>query len=151
MESLTTPVGTTARTAGATRTGAPAGRPDRRPAASTRWAAFAFIAPLIVYLAVFYAYPLYRNIDLSLHDYTPRAFVQGNAAWVGLKNYTEILASSTFAKAAVNTALESLALRVLDDHVRHCVAGAFASGDADEAEQKTVELMKAVQRFAKTR
>lgn len=105
MESLTTTVGTTRRTAGATRMGAPAVRPDRRPAASTRWAAFAFIAPLIAYLLVFYAYPLYRNIDLSLHDYTPRAFVQGNAAWVGLKNYTDIVASSTFAKAAVNTAL----------------------------------------------
>ena len=34
--------------------------------------------------------------------------------------------------AAVNTALESLAFQILDDHVRHCVAGAFASGDAAE-------------------
>ena len=30
--------------------------------------------------------------------------------------------------AAVNTALESLAFRILDDHVNHCVAGALASG-----------------------
>jgi len=30
--------------------------------------------------------------------------------------------------AAVNTALESLAFKILDEHVRHCVAGAFASG-----------------------
>ncbi len=104
MESLTTAVGTTARTAGAARVAAPAVRPDRRPPASTRWAAFAFIAPLIAYLLVFYAYPLYRNLDLSLHDYTPRAFVQGNAAWVGLKNYADIVASTTFTKAAVNTA-----------------------------------------------
>ena len=34
--------------------------------------------------------------------------------------------------AAVNTALESLAFQILDDHVRHCVAGALASGDEDE-------------------
>ena len=35
--------------------------------------------------------------------------------------------------AAVNTALESLALKILDDHVSHCVAGALASGDAADA------------------
>jgi CsoR family transcriptional regulator, copper-sensing transcriptional repressor len=53
--------------------------------------------------------------------------------------------------AAVNTALESLALKVLDEHVRHCVAGALASGDEGDAETKTEELLQAVQRFARTR
>ena len=53
--------------------------------------------------------------------------------------------------SAVNTALESLALKILDDHVRHCVAGALASGDAEDALQKTEELLAAVQRFARTR
>ena len=38
--------------------------------------------------------------------------------------------------AAVNMALEALALEVLDDHVTHCVAHALASGDAAEAETK---------------
>ncbi len=53
--------------------------------------------------------------------------------------------------AAVNTALESLALEVLDDHVTHCVAGALASGDEREAQTKTSELLEAVRRFARTR
>jgi CsoR family transcriptional regulator, copper-sensing transcriptional repressor len=53
--------------------------------------------------------------------------------------------------AAVNTALESLALEILDDHVTHCVAGALASGDEREAETKTSELLAAVRRFARTR
>jgi DNA-binding FrmR family transcriptional regulator len=53
--------------------------------------------------------------------------------------------------AAVNTALESLALKLLDDHVRHCVAGALSSGDPKEAAAKSKELMEAVQRFARTR
>ena len=53
--------------------------------------------------------------------------------------------------AAVNTALESLALRILDDHVRHCVAGALQPGDEEEARTKTEELLGAVQRFARTR
>jgi CsoR family transcriptional regulator, copper-sensing transcriptional repressor len=53
--------------------------------------------------------------------------------------------------AAVNTALESLAFKVLDDHVNHCVTDALASGDPNEAAAKSKELMEAVQRFARTR
>jgi DNA-binding FrmR family transcriptional regulator len=52
---------------------------------------------------------------------------------------------------AVNTALESLAFKVLDDHVNHCVADALASGDPKAAAKKSEELMAAVQRFARTR
>ena len=52
---------------------------------------------------------------------------------------------------AVTTALESLAFRILDDHVQHCVAGALASGDAAEADAKSRELLDAVHRFARTR
>ncbi len=53
--------------------------------------------------------------------------------------------------AAVNTALESLAFKILDEHVRHCVAGALATGDEADAQTKTEELLEAVQRFARTR
>jgi len=53
--------------------------------------------------------------------------------------------------AAVNTALESLAFKLLDDHVSHCVADALSSGDPKEAAAKSKELMEAVQRFARTR
>ena len=53
--------------------------------------------------------------------------------------------------AAVNTALDSLALKILDDHVNHCVAGAIASGDPGAAEAKSRELLEAVQRYARTR
>ena len=53
--------------------------------------------------------------------------------------------------AAVSTALESVALEILDDHVNHCVAGALASGDEADARVKTDELLAAVRRFARTR
>lgn len=53
--------------------------------------------------------------------------------------------------SAVNTALESLAFEILDDHVNHCVSGAIASGNKKEAAEKAAELLAAVQRFAKTR
>jgi DNA-binding FrmR family transcriptional regulator len=52
---------------------------------------------------------------------------------------------------AVRTALESLGLEILRDHVDHCVRGALASGDEGVATQKSEELLAAVQRFAKTR
>jgi DNA-binding FrmR family transcriptional regulator len=52
---------------------------------------------------------------------------------------------------AVTTALESLGFQILDDHVKHCVAGALASGDAAVAAEKSEELLAAVHRFARTR
>jgi DNA-binding FrmR family transcriptional regulator len=52
---------------------------------------------------------------------------------------------------AVSTALESVAFEILDDHVSHCVSDALSSGDAAVAEEKSRELLEAVQRFARTR
>ena len=52
--------------------------------------------------------------------------------------------------AAVQSALDSLAFRILDDHVKHCVARALASGDVAEATVKANELLEAVHRFART-
>ena len=51
---------------------------------------------------------------------------------------------------AVRTALEGVGLGVLSDHVNHCVHDALASGDAKTAQEKSTELLAAVQRFAKT-
>jgi len=53
--------------------------------------------------------------------------------------------------SAVSTALESVALKLLEEHVSHCVAGALASGDAEAAHGKARELLEAVERFARTR
>ncbi len=52
---------------------------------------------------------------------------------------------------AVTTALESLGMRILDDHVRHCVTDAIASGDPAAAAEKSDELLAAVQRFSRAR
>jgi DNA-binding FrmR family transcriptional regulator len=53
--------------------------------------------------------------------------------------------------SAVTTALDSLAFQILDEHVNHCVAGALASGDSDEAQAKAAELLEAVHRYTRTR
>lgn len=74
--------------------------------------------------------------------------VRGIAGMVGDDRYCiEILDQL----AAASTALESVGLAILDDHVTHCVAGALASGDKGEATEKVDELLAAVRRFARTR
>ncbi|MEP6480083.1 MAG: sugar ABC transporter permease [Rhodoglobus sp.] len=80
---------------------------DRRPRRKLRaqLTAWAFIAPVVVYLAIFYAYPLYRNLDLSFRDYTLRSFIDGTADFVWFDNYIEVLRSSTFLPAILNTAV----------------------------------------------
>jgi DNA-binding FrmR family transcriptional regulator len=53
--------------------------------------------------------------------------------------------------SAATTALDSLGLKILGDHVNSCVAAAFASGDKDAAAEKSRELLAAVERFTRTR
>ncbi|MDN3243462.1 carbohydrate ABC transporter permease [Glycomyces tritici] len=54
---------------------------------------------------MFYAYPLWRNVELSVHDYTVRAFVQGDPEFVGFAKYAEVFGSGSFGTAVLNTAL----------------------------------------------
>ncbi|MFI1358714.1 carbohydrate ABC transporter permease [Streptomyces sp. NPDC020898] len=81
----------------------PAPATTRRRPASQQWAAWAFLAPVTLYLVLFYAYPLYRNVDLSLRDYTVRSFVQGDAPFTGLDNYLTVFDDPTFAPALLHT------------------------------------------------
>ena len=53
--------------------------------------------------------------------------------------------------SAATTALESVAFKILDEHVNHCVAGALSSGDEEVAAEKSKELLAAVHRFARAR
>ena len=52
--------------------------------------------------------------------------------------------------AAVDRALGGVALKLLADHVDHCVRAALEDG-GPEADDKVAELMAAVERFARTR
>ncbi|MGI5237840.1 carbohydrate ABC transporter permease [Dactylosporangium sp. CA-139066] len=70
-----------------------------------QWTAWAFVAPVAVYLLAFYAFPLYRNLDLSLRHYTVRSFVQGDAPFTGLSNYDTVVSDPTFWPAVWHTAV----------------------------------------------
>ena len=52
--------------------------------------------------------------------------------------------------AAVDKALDGVALKLLADHTNHCVRDAVAHG-GDDGDEKVRELLAAVERFARTR
>ncbi|HXR69366.1 sugar ABC transporter permease [Actinocrinis sp.] len=77
--------------------------PRRHSIRTSQWAAWGFLAPVTAYLAVFYAYPMYKNLDLSLRDYTVMSFVHGGAPFAGLGNYRTVFSDPTFAPALIHT------------------------------------------------
>jgi multiple sugar transport system permease protein len=81
----------------------------RRHRQGGRWSAWAFLAPVTVYLLAFYAYPLYRNVELSLRNYTVRSFVQGGAQFAGVDNYRKVLSDPTFGPALLHTVVFTVA------------------------------------------
>jgi CsoR family transcriptional regulator, copper-sensing transcriptional repressor len=52
--------------------------------------------------------------------------------------------------AAVSKALQGVGVKLLDEHLHHCVAGAAASGDDDRTEQLVHEASKAVERLLRS-
>ena len=51
--------------------------------------------------------------------------------------------------SAVNSALQSVALGLLDEHLAHCVRGAVAGGDED-ASEKIAEASAAIARLVRS-
>jgi multiple sugar transport system permease protein len=64
-----------------------------------------FLVPAVLYMALFFGYPVAKNIVMSFQDYTTATFFTGEAPWVGLQNYVSVLTSSLFSRSLVNTAL----------------------------------------------
>lgn len=52
--------------------------------------------------------------------------------------------------SAVSSALESVALGLLDGHIRHCVADAARQGDQEEAERIVAEATAAIARLVRS-
>ncbi|MEU7756668.1 sugar ABC transporter permease [Micromonospora sp. NPDC049101] len=99
----TTPSSTAAPDQGGAAKAAPPGPPPSRTRRPSRWLAWAFLAPVTLYLSAFYAYPLYRNLDLSLREYTVRSFVQGGAPFAGFDNYRTVLTDPAFGSTLAHT------------------------------------------------
>ena len=83
---------------------APARRgPSRR--VSGRLLEVAFLAPAVVYLTVFFGYPIVKNVLMGFQEYTTRTFYTGEAPWVGLANYANVVGDAVFSRAVLNTVL----------------------------------------------
>ena len=52
--------------------------------------------------------------------------------------------------SAATRALESVAVQLLDDHLRHCVAHAIQADDATETDRIITEASKAIERLVKS-
>jgi multiple sugar transport system permease protein len=68
----------------------------------TRWL---FVTPAAVFVAVFFGYPIVKNVVMSFQDYGTKTFFTGEAPWVGVQNYVQVFTSSVFSTSLVNTAL----------------------------------------------
>ncbi|MFB4270634.1 carbohydrate ABC transporter permease [Nonomuraea sp. GTA35] len=64
-----------------------------------------FCLPAVVFVAMFFGYPIVQNVVMSFQEYTTSTFYSGQAPWVGLANYVTILSSYLFTTTLVNTAL----------------------------------------------
>lgn len=70
----------------------------------------AFLLPSLVIFAIFVVYPIIQNIELSFYSWN---MVSPNKRFVGLKNYTGLLADSDFLKALGNTGIYILLLLLM--------------------------------------
>ncbi|MEV6605826.1 sugar ABC transporter permease [Kutzneria sp. NPDC051319] len=70
---------------------------------SRRTAAIAFLLPALLYVLVFFGYPLVYNVLMSVRDYSVRSFYTGEAPFTGVANYLAALGNPVFVKAALNT------------------------------------------------
>ncbi|MEV5149270.1 sugar ABC transporter permease [Streptomyces sp. NPDC052727] len=80
----------------------------RAPARARLWARVSrwlFLLPALVYLLLFFGYPLVENVVMSFQEYSATTFYTGAAPSVGLRNYTDVLSTDVFWQALLTTAL----------------------------------------------
>src|ERR1700712_2889702 len=95
---------TTAELERSTSTAAPGGRRKVRHGRE-RLFQWLFLAPALLYMLLFFGYPVVKNITMSFQDYTSSTFFSGLAPWVGFDNYSAVVGLPIFTKALLNTAL----------------------------------------------
>jgi multiple sugar transport system permease protein len=62
---------------------------------------YSFIAPMVIFLVLFIAYPIFMNIRISFQDLKAANLMRGDVDWVGFENYDKIL-NDRFVKGAAN-------------------------------------------------
>jgi multiple sugar transport system permease protein len=67
-----------------------------------------FLVPVVVFVLVFYVYPILNNILMSFQRVTPKSFVTGEAPFIGLGNFDRLVSNSDFKVAVLNTIVFTL-------------------------------------------
>ncbi|UFR06704.1 sugar ABC transporter permease [Streptomyces sp. Go40/10] len=80
--------------------GAPAPARLRRRNRLARWG---FVAPAVLFMLLFFGYPLLRNVVMSFQHYTPRTFFTGEAPLNGFDNWSHVFRDALFGKALWHT------------------------------------------------
>lgn len=62
-----------------------------------------FLLPPLVYVVLFFGYPLYQDITISFESYGFTALASGHGPFIGLANYQAMLTSGTTLRAVLNT------------------------------------------------
>lgn len=68
-----------------------------------RLAQWGFVAPAVVFMLLFFGYPLVRNVVMSFQHYTPKTFFTGEAPFNGTDNWTKVFHDALFGKALWHT------------------------------------------------
>ncbi|MEU2926025.1 sugar ABC transporter permease [Streptomyces sp. NPDC007251] len=95
---VTVPAAATARK----RTGTP---DPRRVRLRGRLAQWGFVAPAVLFMLLFFGYPLVRNVVMSFQHYTPKTFFTGDAPFNGVDNWSKVFQDALFGKALWHTLL----------------------------------------------
>ncbi|MEU9354202.1 sugar ABC transporter permease [Streptomyces griseoloalbus] len=66
----------------------------------TQWG---FVAPAVVFMLLFFGYPLVRNVVMSFQHYTPKTFFTGEAPFNGTDNWSSVFQDVLFGKALWHT------------------------------------------------
>ncbi|MBO1336378.1 carbohydrate ABC transporter permease [Streptomyces sp. VRA16 Mangrove soil] len=93
---------TTASAPAPATTPVPKAAAPRKPR-SARLAQWGFIAPAVAFMALFFGYPLVRNVVMSFQDYSPKTFFTGDAPFNGLTNWRNVFGDDLFSSALGHT------------------------------------------------
>jgi multiple sugar transport system permease protein len=62
-----------------------------------------FLVPAVVFVLIFYVYPIVNNFLMSFQRYTAKSFVTGEAPFIGLGNFQRLINNPDFSTAVWNT------------------------------------------------
>lgn len=80
-------------------------RDTRRRRKLSQWG---FIVPAVLFMLLFFGYPLVRNVVMSFQDFSPSTFFDGKSPFNGTDNWSKVFHDDLFGKALWHTIVFTL-------------------------------------------